>query len=219
MIADDYGFTTDEVEIMNRAMQTPAKVERLLAEPRALPARLNLMLSKQSAAGMPGERDLSALGDVAATVGELKFRPVCYVKWGSWPIALLRAPQWVGPDGFTKLEIYGHHFYLSTYFDDGHAISTSSRGFGMNECTSYLRSTGDFEQDYRDHLQAVRNRIDQTGAKPLYRPTPETLIEVWKIYPYFMVPTWMAIRKIGNAVALVIAVIMGLITLVLLLVK
>ena len=184
-------FPIDQPTVDTRTQDTAAKVARLRSADRPALLRLNNFLGASVPSSKPPSWSAlpSEVRDAAQRIG---FQPVCQLTWGHWPMPLMRQPQFIGPEGFAKLECYrGGRCYLSTTFDDGTAISTAPRS-GGNAKTQYLQASGDFEADYRAHLRAVRQAMDARAVTPLYRANPEALAETYDVFYLYQCPQGLA---------------------------
>ena len=206
----DIGFPTDLATIDSLTQDTAAKVARLRSAERPALLRLNNFLGVAIPSAKPPA--WSALpGYVRDAAQEIGFKPVCKLTWGHWPLPLMRQPQFIGPDGFAKLECYRRgRCYLATMFDDGTAISTAP-GNGGNALTVYLPATGDFQADYDTHLRAVRRAMDERGVTPLYRANREALAETYDIFYLYQCPQGFAVLLMLQTFALAAGIIFTLV--------
>ena len=116
----------------------------------------------------------------------LGFSPLIWMLHG--PLLPLRTPNFIGPEGFVKLEVYGGaRIYLFTYLDDGTEVETAP-GRMLNIRSEGLQGSGDLERDYAVHLERVLALIQERGCRPIYRSTPEALKAAWRLYPAFFTP-------------------------------
>jgi len=193
MTGNDTKFPTDHGEIELRAQESFAQIDRLLKFPAPAVVRLGAFFAAAVPYGKPKFDVLpSSIREAAKDLG---FRPVCYMWWGRWPLPLMvNTPQFVGPEGFTKLESYkGTRFYIRTLFTDGSCITTSNRAEGgKNLITKYVASVGDFEQDYLRHLEEVRNYMKSSGERPIYIPDRHTVSATYGVYNRLHVPAFAA---------------------------
>ncbi len=183
-----YGFTTDEEQIAQLTTAADADIAALLEKPRPAIIRIGGFLSVAIPHGMP---KFSMLPSPVRTAAEaLGFRPVCYMRWGHWPLPMMNTPQWIGPDGFVKLESYGRaRFYMNTLFTDGTAISsTNATSPSGNLATKYLKSSGDFQGDYLAHLAAVREHMDANWVRPIYRPDRKMIQKSYGVFNHLQIP-------------------------------
>lgn len=197
----DVDFVTDDAAVMERAERTPEVVQQLIARPCNPLVRLNMWLSVAHASGTPRWEDLSPA--VAAAARELGFRPVTWIRWGHLPLPLMKTPQFVGPDGFVKLEYYRRSggVYLATTFDDGTALTTTASA-GANARTEYMRATGDLRADYAAHLARVAAINAERGVRPLYRPTPATVRDVFRLFYRCHIPTGLMVVVMTQNIAI-----------------
>jgi len=209
-IANEYGFPTDEATVMERAMITPDRIAALRDAQHGALARLHDLLGVARPGNPPGFDGLPAREAQAAR--EIGFRPVCWMRWGHLPLPLMRNPQFVGPEGFVKMECYRHRrVYLATTFDDGSALTTSPRG-GANARTEYLAATGDFREDYRAHLARVREIVDHRGVRPIYRPTVDALTATYRLFYLYHIPPALGVVMVAQNVGIVAMLILMFIT-------
>jgi hypothetical protein len=184
----NYGFTADADKIAQLTAASEADIAELMKKPRPAIIRFGGFLSAAIPHGMP---KFSMLPDKASAAAEtLGFRPVCFMRWGHWPLPMMNTPQWIGPEGFVKLESYGRaRFYMNTMFTDGTAISsTNAKSPSGNLDTLYLTSCGDFQRDYVAHLAAVREHMDTTWVRPIYRPDRKLIQKSYRVFYHLQLP-------------------------------
>ncbi len=175
-------FPNDQAEIERAVQKADAHFDALLKTPVPLVLRISQIFGASIPYGKPDLKKLPA--SVRQDVQELGFKPCCNMLWGHWPLPFMSTPQWIGPEGFTKLESYfGKHFYLATLFADGTAISmTNRREGGSNTMTEYQIASGDFKKDYRDHLEAVRRHMENGSVQPIYASTSALLRRRYAVF-------------------------------------
>ena len=134
---------------------------------------------------------------------ETGFEPLSVSRHGPLPI-LTKTPEYFGPRGVTKLQIYGgRRPYLMTYFSDGSGIMSSQKP-GENANTTYLQLSGDFGLDYQSHIAAVERRIRTDSVSPLYVADVKALRALYRLFPVFMISDSTAAKFLMTNLAIVI---------------
>lgn len=179
----DAGLAVTRRGVQEECDETPRVVRQLLrsANPLRWLARLTYLSVPLRACSLD---DIPSQSREAAR--ELGFRPLIWMLHG--PLLPLRTPNFIGPEGFVKLEVFGgERIYLFTYLDDGTEVETAP-GKAMNLRTVVLEGTGDLARDYAAHLDCVLDLVRKRGCRPIYRATPETLVLAWRMYPAYFAP-------------------------------
>lgn len=189
MAGNDTNFPNESTEIQLRAEESMAQINRLLERPVPALPRIGAFFAVTIPYGLPSFGALPS--DIQNAAQKSGFQPICYIWGGHWPFPVMNTPQFVGPEGFVKLESYqAKHFYMRTLFTDGTAILTSNAPKG----TGYLRTTlidsvGDFAQDYATHLERVRSYMQAIDARPIYTPDRESMRASYAVVNRFQVPS------------------------------
>jgi hypothetical protein len=177
-------LATSPAALERCSAETPAIVERLCARSWNPLRRLFGWSYWRWTRQTPSFTDIPHAVRPAAR--ELGFVPMAWVVHG--PTPPLSTPNFIGPDGFVKLEVYGkQRVYLSTNFDDGTAVSTARR-HGANARTTFLTATGDLRADYLAHLAEVARQMKQRGCRPLYRSTHAAMSACFRLFPAYHAP-------------------------------
>jgi len=200
-------FSSDEADIERETRKADGQLDVLLKTPVPFLLKISHILGAAISYGKPNWKQLPP--SLRDDVQEIGFKPCCKILWGHWPLPYMRTPQWIGPEGFTQLEAYhGKRFYLTTLFTDGTAIATTNRSEGGgNALTEYEISSGDFKQDYRDHLDEVRNYMGKANVQPIYSPTPALIRKRFEVLYRLQTPLPAAVAAIATQASLVIGVV------------
>jgi len=179
------GLATTRREIAERCAETPRTVHAL--QRRAGLLRMLLAVTYISIPLRPCK--LEDIPDSARSAArELGFQPLLKMLHG--PLLPLVTPNFIGPEGFVKLEVFGgQRIYLFTYLDDGTEVETAP-GPMLNARTVKLQGTADLERDYAVHLDQVLQIVRERNCRPIYRATPEALVSAWRLYPTHFIPLW-----------------------------
>lgn len=208
MAGNDAKFPTDRGEIELRAQESMSQINRLLKFPAPAVVRFVAFFAATIPYGKPKFDALP--GSIRRTAEDVGFRPICYFWWGLWPLPMMfNTPQFVGPEGFVKLESYKkRRFYMRTLFTDGTCITTSNNSArGINLLTTYIASVGDFEHDYLAHLEHVRNYIKSSNEQPIYNPDRETVRATYGVYNRLHIPTYGVVVMMASEIFIVAGII------------
>jgi hypothetical protein len=117
------GLAATEEEVAQCDAETPRIVDELLGKSGGI-ARQLLRLVYLSIPLRPCK--LEHIPEPARSAARaIGFRPLVFMLHG--PVLPMATPNFVGPEGFIKLEVYGgQRIYLFTYFDDGTEVETAA---------------------------------------------------------------------------------------------
>lgn len=205
------GLPTRRAQIAAAAGETPATVERLIRGTKmSLSRQLFRWTYRLRGDAACRLADIPQRARVAAAA--LGFRPVAWVRHG--PIFTLRTPNFVGPEGFVKLEVFGgERVYLFSYLDDGTSVETAP-GAAMNARTTVLKGTDDLEADYAAHVAKVLELMRARGCQPLGLSSREALLAEYRLFPVLFMPEAACVMQLVAIVGLVAMVVVALLAVV-----
>ncbi len=183
------GFSRDPEFIATQANETHVQTQTLLSYPRPWQIRLGEFLGASFAYGMP-TFDLLPTGLRDPAKG-LDFRPMCHVRSGYFPLFIISAPFWVGPEGFVRLDANADGiFHIRALMTDGADIVMTNSRPESTHLMCYIPSSGDFVADYLELLEVVRAHMDATGAAPIYMADKLDVRAVFRAFNHLHRPIW-----------------------------
>ena len=209
---DEGDVSVDLDDVAAGVQRAPQQFEHLLNAPVPLHNRVSQFFA---AAVVYGKPTFSLLPpDIRETAQTLGFEPSCYVLWGHLPVLLMSTPQFVGPDGYTKLEVYqGRRFYIQTMFADGTGVTHTNNPAAKNDGKiTYFQSTGDFLRDYYAHLETVRRYVRNHETLPIFSPTPELIKKRFSVFFRHHVSAASVVMALGVQAFLIYWVIIAIAT-------
>ncbi|MEZ4462668.1 MAG: hypothetical protein R3E66_23660 [bacterium] len=200
---DNREESIDLGDVAAGADRASQQFEELLRQPVPLHSRISQWFGGAVAYGKPKFSKLPP--SIREDAQALGFQPCCNVLWGHYPILMMSTPQFIGPEGFVKLECYrGNRFYMQTMFADGSAIThTNNPVGGTNLKTTYLQSSGDFRRDYETHKDAVRKYVSDHGTLPIFTPTPKLILKRYAVVYRHQGPPSMVVLALTTQAMLV----------------
>ena len=113
----------------------------------------------------------------------LGFRPLATVFHGPFPV-LLRSSSFVDAAGLVHLQLlHSRHLTLTTWFDDGTALTTTPLERSRNAHTKYVTASEDLAWDYRRHRALLEEYLRQSSVAPLDVVDAETVRLVHRLLP------------------------------------
>ena len=163
-------FPTDDEYIEQMASDSDAQLQKLLETPRPFITRFGGRWVTHLVHGTPKWNLLPH--NISYLAKELGFRPICFHRTGMWLIPMIKAPQWIGPEGFVLLERVDKKQALEVTMSDGSHIAIVNYGEAIEGPRRRLLSSGNFKTDYDWLLQLVQDYMFETGTTPIYIATP-----------------------------------------------
>ncbi len=161
-----------------QAEETAQKVTALIeAEAKKAESTSHLQIKS---IGTPNWSDVPE--PMRSELQDIGFRPVATIAVTASNIEVETAPNFIGPDGYTKFQTTRAGWMINTIMDDGHALYIQTGLPSSLPNMTCEQAQESVEASYRQHLRTVQIYADFHGRAPLQRPDADSIVRVWRLF-------------------------------------